>query len=345
MTDSKKRDHMRPLTAPDRSERGTGRCAGTTEPVGPRSSFGGGFACWSLMRPPVLLLLLAVAIVSAGCQVGPRAQQFVGLPAQHSVQSDQLLILSDFKLEKDHPLFQDLVQMRLQVAEILKLPLAGQQVVIYLFSDEPSYRQYIETTFPGLPARRAYFVGTSRELAVYTFWGERIQEDLRHEFTHGLLHASLKDVPLWLDEGLAEYFEVVAPTPGRVNLEYAGVLSNAIANGWRPDLQRLERLQDLAQMQRADYQEAWGWVHYLLNSTPDNRQVLLDYLQELRHTAQPGPLSTRLSAVQPQFAQHFLSYVASLNTPGMPPPRHWSQATTSDPPEAAFEMPRVAPVH
>ena len=43
---------------------------------------------------------------------------------------------------------------------------------------------------------------------VYTYWGNRIQQDLRHELTHAILHSVLKDVPLWLDEGLAEYFEV-----------------------------------------------------------------------------------------------------------------------------------------
>ena len=32
--------------------------------------------------------------------------------------------------------------------------------------------------------------------------------DLRHECTHALLHAVLPAVPLWLDEGLAKYFEV-----------------------------------------------------------------------------------------------------------------------------------------
>ena len=43
-----------------------------------------------------------------------------------------------------------------------------------------------------------------RELAV----------DLRHETTHAVLHGLLPMVPLWLDEGLAEYFE--APEANRL---------------------------------------------------------------------------------------------------------------------------------
>ncbi|GIT30210.1 MAG: hypothetical protein Ct9H300mP1_22560 [Planctomycetaceae bacterium] len=65
-------------------------------------------------------------------------------------------------------------------------------------------------------------------------------EDLRHEFTHGVLHSSLKRVPLWLDEGLAEYFEVVGPKPGGVNTEYPTgwprrlpTAGNRTWNGWK----------------------------------------------------------------------------------------------------------------
>ena len=37
-----------------------------------------------------------------------------------------------------------------------------------------------------------------------------------------------------------------------------------------------------AQMGRAQYQEAWAWVHLMLRGTPAGRQVLLTYLQQLR---------------------------------------------------------------
>ena len=39
--------------------------------------------------------------------------------------------------------------------------------------------------------------------------GPDFEIDLRHEATHALLHGSLPMVPLWLDEGLAKYFEVL----------------------------------------------------------------------------------------------------------------------------------------
>ena len=50
--------------------------------------------------------------------------------------------------------------------------------------------------------------GGPRDLLVYTFWSDHLRQDLRHELTHALLNGVTKEVPLWLDEGLAEYYEL-----------------------------------------------------------------------------------------------------------------------------------------
>lgn len=252
-------------------------------------------------------------LLTPGCHTAAK-NQTVHLPARHSVSSEQLIVLSDFKLGQDHELFQDLIQLREDVAETLNIPLNSEKVTVYLFTNQEEYRNYLDMTYPGLPPRRAYFVGTPKELAVYTFWGERIQEDLRHEFTHGLLHASLKTVPLWLDEGLAEYFEVAGNTPGQINHDHASRLSTALNNGWKPDMKRLEQLEKVSQMQRVDYQEAWAWVHFMLNGTPETRDTLLEYLAELRTNTKPEELSARLPRDIPGVDQRFVNYVASLNT-------------------------------
>src|SRR5947209_8380306 len=73
---------------------------------------------------------------------------------------------------------------------------------------------------PAVPRPRASIVAQARghgggdELPVYTFNGDHIRQDLRHELTHALLHSVLKDVPLWLDEGLAEFFELPPDVDG-----------------------------------------------------------------------------------------------------------------------------------
>jgi Lipopolysaccharide kinase (Kdo/WaaP) family/Protein of unknown function (DUF1570) len=261
----------------------------------------------------VFLAMLAQALcICLGCQTIDRP---VGLPVRYSVPGDQLLVLSDFKLPKDHELIRELNGLRQQVTTILELPVKSDPVVVYLFDNETVYRRYMNATYPRLPPRSAYFVGTSTELAVYTHWGANVREDLRHEYTHGLLHSGLKRVPLWLDEGLAEYFEVAGPKPGGLNHDYAQHLSEAVASGWRPDLKRLENLDDSGQMKRAEYQESWAWVHFMLNSTPEAKQALVSYLAELRTNPRPQMISHRLRAVIPEYDARFASYISQLRPP------------------------------
>lgn len=268
-------------------------------------------------RRRFLRAAMAAAGVLLGCQT-PK-QTVLTRPAQHSIRSGPLVVYSNFKLPKHHPLIEDLILLRKQVAVDLDLPVQKEEVAIYIFSTEKEFRDYLNATYPGLPNRRAFFMGDRHELAVYTYWGERIQEDLRHEYTHGLLHATLRTVPLWLDEGLAEYFEVAGPRPGTVNSEYAGRLAASVSNGWRPNLAGLEGLEEFSRMQHIHYQEAWAWVHYMLHDNSGAKPVLLAYLHDLRTQTNPTPLSERLKRQLPTAEERFLAHASSLQTPQLLP--------------------------
>ncbi len=159
--------------------------------------------------------------------------------------------------------------MRDQVYKELELPPSNTIVQVFLFEDKEHYERFMQLKHPDLPKRRAFFVaqprrlGGNEDLLVYTYWGDRIQQDLRHELTHALLHCVLKDVPLWLDEGLAEFFEV-PPGWNGVNAQHVEQLRGKN----KFDLDRLEQLTDVQQMNPAEYREAWAWTHLMLRSTP-----------------------------------------------------------------------------
>ena len=228
-----------------------------------------------------------------------------------------LRIRSDAEFAEDDPRIVELYNLRDEVRSLLHLPEQQRAVIVYLFRDELRYTRYMGSRYPNLPARRAFFIGTPGELAVYAYWGEQVREDLRHEYTHGLLHASLKHVPLWLDEGLAEYFEITAAAPGRVNADHAGGLAEMLLNGWKPDLRRLERLDDVSEMQRADYQEAWAWIHFLLNESNSSRDILLGYLQELESPVTPKSFASKLAIEMPRAEDRLTAYIAGALDTGV----------------------------
>ena len=257
-------------------------------------------------KPLLCWLCCAVFCSVYGCT---RMHEQEIYPARYSVQSGQTIFRSNLKLSEKHDLVQEMVGLREQVREELALPVPKREVTVYLFASEEKYQQFLSVEYPHLPNRRAYFVGSSKGLSVYTYWGDRIREDLRHEYTHGLLHASLKSVPLWLDEGLAEYFEVPGESTGGINHEYVQNLALALAQGWQLDLASLEAVDEFSKLDYGDYQQSWAWVHYMLHGNATTRQILLTYLKDLRTDEKPYPLSKRLEEAIPDVQKQAANYL------------------------------------
>jgi hypothetical protein len=239
-------------------------------------------------------------------------------PTKYQMRLSQYVFYSDFELDRRLPLFGELARLRDQVYKELELPAANTVVHVYLFKDQVSYERFMKVRYPKLPNRRAFFVAQPRgvrgveDLLVYTYWGSRIQEDLRHELTHALLHSVMRDVPLWLDEGLAEYYEVPPGWKG-VNYQHLDRLRRNGGAAFGPDLERLERLDQVAQMAPAEYREAWAWVHFMLHSSPATRKVLVGYLKDLRTSATPGNLRPRLADVVASLDRTLEKHLAQLD--------------------------------
>jgi hypothetical protein len=282
-----------------------------------------------------ILWLGSVALWAAcgivGCNLFPTHQNppservekapVAGAPSKYVLRVAQFIFLSDVELRRDQPMFKDLANLREQVHRDLRLPPSNTEVFVYLFEDKERYEKFMKAKHPELPARRAYFIaqprrlGGTEDLMVYTYWGDRLHQDLRHELTHAMLHCVLKTVPIWLDEGLAEYFEVPNGQNG-VNLQHLDGLRQASA---KFNLDRLEKLEEVHQMAPAEYRESWAWVHLMMRSTPQAKQALLGYLQELRTNAKPSPIRPRLA---PAFFSLETAVQAHLNELDRKPPKN-----------------------
>jgi hypothetical protein len=249
------------------------------------------------------------------------------MPNEYQTVREQLVLHTDFPLAAHHRLVEELILRRGDLCRHLGLPVSDEPINIYLFNGDDDYNQFVRTRYPRLPARRAFFVETDTHLAVYARWGDRISEDLRHEVTHGYLHAVVPGLPLWLDEGLAEYYETPRGRQG-LNEQHLTWFRQQMAHGsWHPDLVRLEQLTPTADMNQADYAEAWAWAHFLLESAPERRDVLRAYLADLRQEGQAEPISSRLRRIggdpAPALVEHLgramaLDAASNAGSPGQP---------------------------
>lgn len=263
--------------------------------------------CRSRLWAAALLLLAAGIYGCIGVSDAPSA-----LPARNAVVFDQLVIHSNFPLPHNHRLLNDLRAQRSDLLARLSLPPSEEPIHVYLFESESRFNKFLEEYHPEFPARRAFFVESDMRLAVYAQWGERVAEDLRHEVAHGYLHSVVRNIPLWLDEGLAEYFEVPRGSGG-LNRPHAQLLMERLAKqGWRPNLSRLEGLVSAGDMTQDDYAESWAWAHWMLETEPARRELLQQYLMTLRQHGSASPLSQAVVRTSPNADQALVDHLAAL---------------------------------
>ncbi len=245
----------------------------------------------------------------AGCATGNQRRS---LPSAHRMVSDQLVIHSDFALPRDHRLIAELTARRHEISELLEIPTVDEPINVFLFDNEEHFRTFMTQRHPEFPNRRAFFIKDDTSLNVYAFWGSRVGEDLRHEVTHGYLHGVVPNLPLWLDEGIAEYFEI-GRGKGGVNGPHVYQLSNSLnRKEWKPNLARLEALESATEMTQMDYAESWLWVHFLLSGDLQSRSIIREHLQQLVETGHANLILPTVTNEFPDYEVQLISHLRRL---------------------------------
>ena len=205
---------------------------------------------------------------------------------------------ADFSLQSHEKVFQDLADIQRDLYHRLAIQPSQEKIEVYLFRSRSSYHTYLQQWYPDVPSRRALYIKNNGPGRVLVYLSDQLHTDLRHECTHALLHASLPMVPLWLDEGLAEYYEV-EPTKRVYQNAHRTATVWSYRLWQRLTFAELETKQQLADMGRNEYRHAWAWVHFMLHGPPAARQELANFLADIREGVPPGHLSTRISRVVP----------------------------------------------
>lgn len=164
----------------------------------------------------------------------------------------------------------------------------GKPVVIFAVKNEESLKlllpEYWETkghTHPAgiyVPGEAEHFVAVRTDTH-----GENPYEIVYHEYTHALLHLNFRDLPVWLDEGIAEYL-------GNTEIREKSVLIGKIDSYHLRELHenKLIPIDTLLQVDHNSpyyneqdrtslfYAESWVLVHYLMLDPEARQQQLLN---------------------------------------------------------------------
>jgi hypothetical protein len=227
----------------------------------------------------------------------------------HRRQVGPFAIQSTFPLEDYDALFAELPRLQRELSQTLGIPPARQPINVFLFSDVEQFKAFKNQHFPKVPYRSALFIWNDASPGVYAYRKPDLDVDLRHECTHALLHSVLAGMPLWLDEGLAKYFEAPASKrqlehPYFDDLRWKWTLRLGMVR----TMESLEERSDLAELDAGDYRYSWAWVHFMLHGPPPAQKALVEYLATCQRSTAAGKLSTRLAEAVPNSSQQLIQH-------------------------------------
>ena len=172
------------------------------------------------------------------------------------------------------------------------LDIHGQvEVNLHLFSSRAEYQQWVFERIGEATRSTGIFLTQSNEVGVWD-WGTETQivDTILHEASHVILHQLAPNTPIWLHEGLAQYFQTIRPDGERLRIEPIAEALLRIRQ-WIADDQLIsvrhylnipqEQWQAMAHNRNAiPYTLAWGLVYFMM-SRPVGEQTIRRILHDL----------------------------------------------------------------
>ena len=231
---------------------------------------------------------------------------------------------ADFSLEDEYEILRELANIQKDLSQYLAISHPRETMEVFFFQSQNTYKRFLGRELQDAPFdREALYYKQSGPGMVLIYQKPDMMEDLRHEMTHAFLHASLPYIPLWLDEGLAEYFEKPRETRSGTNPYFTSV-SRKIMFGQVPSLTKLEKMKFFDQMGVNEYCEAWSWVHFMIHHSRETHQTLAGYLRVLAEKGgQAPPLDLYLAKTVPDAKKAYLEHFRNWKN------RHGSNASSN----------------
>ncbi len=234
-----------------------------------------------------------------------------------SVQSKNFLLVGNARERDIRKVAARLEQFREAFLRLLPVDHFDSSVplTVIVFKDDAAYTPF-EPVFSGQPAGVAGFFQSSPDVDYITLSVDRKHvrrpDDLAfHEYVHLLVRNSFGNVPLWFNEGLAEYYSTFEISDGNKKVTLGTPASNRVQALRERELLPLEKLFNVddsspyykePDKRKIFYAESWALVHYLLSG--QRRIQLSTYLE----------LLAKGMTVEDAFRQAFQTDFATLET-------------------------------
>lgn len=241
----------------------------------------------------------------------------------HTEVNGVVVVQANFQLVEIRAILDEIRQLQHDLNVYMGIPAPKEKIELCLFKDEKTYLKFLTEVFPSAPRdRRALYVKMeNRPATLLVQRTEHFDIDLRHEMTHAIVHATIPNIPIWLDEGLAKYFEMPSYERATGNPYFNQILWN-IRIGNVPAMDKLEKLRDIGDMRDIEYRDSWAWTHFMIHNSPQTHKMLAGYLQLLAKRSEEAspeqgiPLLSRYmneSVTQPKeaYKNHFRRMYAS----------------------------------
>lgn len=160
--------------------------------------------------------------------------------------------------------------------------------IVYVFTSERAYQPFM----PLFNGKRVdvggYFQGSAGAsyITLNTEAGDRAYPVIFHEYVHLLIGNTQADVPVWFNEGLAEYYSTYQlwgereATLGRVQENHVlSLRERFIPLSELLAVDHKSPLYNEGDRRSIFYAESWALVHYLLIGNPQREGQLAKYLQ------------------------------------------------------------------
>jgi len=159
------------------------------------------------------------------------------------------------------------------------------RVEIMLFDSEWARRRYLADVCPGMSGAGAACFETETGnfvVALSRRWrAAETMRYLRHEVTHFVLASQYEELPPWVDEGLATFFEHGAPYD-RPHSMYLRSLKRQLRADSEVTLTQLVAVPAGERLEPEQYAQAWGLTHFLLTDFIAGPSLIRRYLEEVR---------------------------------------------------------------